>query len=139
MNAQPAAAKAALAAPTFNFVLLYVADVAKSAAFYAEALARPIVDESPTFAILPLGGETMLGLWSRDTVEPKAAAMAGGAEICFKLADEAAVRATHDLWKKRGLAIAQAPTKMDFGTTFVALDPDGHRVRVYVPEANGRG
>jgi hypothetical protein len=27
------------------------------------------------------------------------------------------------------------PTKMDFGTTFVALDPDGHRLRVFAPAA----
>ncbi len=31
----------------------------------------------------------------------------------------------------RGLTIAQAPSDMDFGRTFVALDPDGHRLRVY--------
>jgi hypothetical protein len=27
--------------------------------------------------------------------------------------------------------MAQTPTEMDFGTTFVALDPDGHRLRVF--------
>jgi hypothetical protein len=31
------------------------------------------------------------------------------------------------------LKIAQAPTAMDFGMTFVALDPDGHRLRVFAP------
>jgi len=38
-------------------------------------------------------------------------------------------------WTKRGLAIAQEPTKMNFGFTFTALDPDGHRLRVYAPAA----
>ena len=28
-----------------------------------------------------------------------------------------------------------APTAMDFGFTFVALDPDGHRLRVFAPGA----
>ena len=27
----------------------------------------------------------------------------------------------------------QAPTDLDFGRTFVALDPDGHRLRVFAP------
>jgi hypothetical protein len=27
------------------------------------------------------------------------------------------------------------PVQMDFGTTFVATDPDGHRLRVFVPAA----
>jgi predicted enzyme related to lactoylglutathione lyase len=27
--------------------------------------------------------------------------------------------------------VAQKPTDMDFGRTFVVLDPDGHRIRVY--------
>ena len=35
----------------------------------------------------------------------------------------------------RGVKIAQAPTRMDFGYTFLGLDPDGHRVRVFAPGA----
>ena len=30
-----------------------------------------------------------------------------------------------------GLKILQTPTDLDFGRTFVALDPDNHRLRVY--------
>lgn len=29
------------------------------------------------------------------------------------------------------MTILQTPTDMDFGRTFVALDPDKHRLRVY--------
>lgn len=39
----------------------------------------------------------------------------------------------HDDWKKRGLIIIQPPTVMDFGSNFVAVDPDGHRLRVFAP------
>ena len=77
----------------------------------------------------------MLGLWSRATVEPKAASNAGAGEVAFTVPDAAAVEATHTDWRKRGLTIAQAPTRMDFGHTFVALDPDGHRLRVFAPAA----
>ena len=45
----------------------------------------------------------------------------------------AAVDATHADWKERGLPILQSPTEMDFGRTFVAGDPDGHRLRVFFP------
>ena len=35
--------------------------------------------------------------------------------------------------QKRGIEILQKPTRMDFGFTFVGLDPDGHRLRVFAP------
>jgi catechol 2,3-dioxygenase-like lactoylglutathione lyase family enzyme len=121
--------------PDFNFLLLYVDDPAPSAAFYADLLAAPIVEQSPTFAMLPLREGVMLGLWSRHTVEPKPAALAGASEVAFTVADTAAVTEVHADWSRRGLRILQAPTEMDFGTTFVALDPDGHRLRVFAPVA----
>ena len=49
--------------------------------------------------------------------------------------DAAAVKATFADWKQRGLTIVQEPVQMDFGHTFVAADPDGHRLRVFVPGA----
>jgi predicted enzyme related to lactoylglutathione lyase len=36
-------------------------------------------------------------------------------------------------WRGRGVEIAQTPTQLDFGYTFVALDPDGQRLRVFAP------
>lgn len=77
----------------------------------------------------------MLGLWARDTVAPAADAAPGGAELAITVADNDAVRAAHADWSARKLPIAQAPTAMDFGYTFVALDPDGHRLRVFAPGA----
>lgn len=119
--------------PDFNFVLLYVDDPPASAGFYADLLGRPPAETSPTFAMLPLRDGVMLGLWSRRTVEPAPGTETAGSEIAFIAADSAAVCAMHDDWRKRGIAIAQAPTQMDFGHTFVALDPDGHRLRVFAP------
>jgi catechol 2,3-dioxygenase-like lactoylglutathione lyase family enzyme len=123
--------------PDFSFVLLYVENPPASAAFYADLLGRPAIESSPTFAMLPLSDGVMLGLWSRKTVEPAAAAagQAGASEIAFTVADAAAVEATFIDWKKRGLKMIQQPVEMDFGHTFVAIDPDGHRLRVFVPGA----
>ena len=121
--------------PDFSFLILYVDNPPKSAAFYAELLGLPIREQAPTFAMLPLKDDVMLGLWSRHTVEPAATGTVGAGEVAFTVADADAVRKLHDEWAARGLTIAQAPIRLDFGTTFVALDPDGHRLRVFTPEA----
>lgn len=121
--------------PNFNFLLLHVADHVASAALYHELLDIPIVEQTPDIAILPLRDGVMLGLWSRETVEPESSGQSGGSEIAFAVVDATAVETIHDAWKQHGLRILQAPTRMSFGLTFVALDPDGHRLRVFAPAA----
>ncbi len=117
-----------------NFVLLYVKSPTESVAFYADLLGKPAVEASPTFALFALACGTMLGLWAAHTVQPAANAV-GGAEIAFAVDGIDTVNAMHAAWRAKGLTIAQAPTGMDFGFTFVALDPDGHRLRVFAPGA----
>lgn len=114
------------------FVLLYVTSPAQSARFYEALLDSRPIEESPTFAMFALPGGSMLGLWAAHTVAPKATA-AGGGELAFVAADRAEVDDTHARWQARGLPIEQRPQAMDFGYTFVALDPDGHRLRVFAP------
>ena len=74
-----------------NYVLLYVQNPAVSVTFYEGLLGKPPVENSPTFAMFALQSGVMLGLWARDTVEPKALA-AGGSELAFTLADGRASR-----------------------------------------------
>ena len=114
-----------------NFILLYVDNPPASAAFYTELLGHPPIESSATFALFALASGVMLGLWSKHTVEPAAPAQFGGSELAFTVNDADAVRAKHRDWAARGLPIAQAPIELDFGHTFVALDPDGHRLRVF--------
>lgn len=52
-------------------------------------------------------------------------------EIVFAEDSDAQVDERFAQWTGNGLVIAQQPTRMEFGYTFVALDPDGHRLRVY--------
>lgn len=119
----------------FNLVVLYVDDAQASSAFYQTLLKQPVAQSSSKFVVLPLGKGTMLGLWQRDNVAPPVAAEAGGGEIALTVADENAVRATYEAWKARDVRIAQPPITMAFGHTFVALDPDGHRLRIFAPAA----
>jgi len=121
--------------PDPNFILLYVDSPAASAGFYADLLGKPPVESSATFAMFALESGVMLGLWSRRTVAPAATASPGAGELAFALPDNAAVDRTFADWRGRGLPIAQEPTDLDFGHTFVALDPDGHRLRVFAPVA----
>ena len=118
-----------------NFLLLYVADPLESSAFYADILGRAPVEAQPTFALFVLRSGLKLGLWLKANVQPATSAHNGGSELCFTVENAAEVRATHSAWAERGLPILQTPTEMDFGHTFVALDPDGHRLRVFAPNA----
>lgn len=120
--------------PEFNFLLLHVQDHVASAALYHALLGVPVVDQKPDISILLLRDGVMLGLWSRETVEPAGTGQSGSSEVTFAVADAAAVETTHAAWRQRGLTVIQPPTRMSFGTTFVALDPDGHRLRVFAPQ-----
>jgi len=119
----------------FNLVVLYVNDAQASSAFYQTLLECPVAQSSPKFVVLPLRNGAMLGLWQRDAVVPPSAAQAASSEISWAVANAEAVRATFDTWTTRGVRIAQPPTAMPFGDTFVALDPDGHRLRVLATAA----
>lgn len=116
-----------------NFIILYVDSPAASARFYADLIGAEPLEASPTFAMFALPSGTRLGLWSRHTVEPGAQVAGGGGEIAMVVGRGEAVDTTHADWQHRGLAILQAPTDLDFGRTFVATDPDGHRLRVFHP------
>ena len=88
-----------------SLIILYVDDVARSAAFYEALLGTRPAEASPGFAMIPLRGGLGLGLWARGGVEP-AAGPAGGGELALVVAD---VDATHAEWMALGLPIAQAP------------------------------
>ena len=120
-----------------QFIILYVDSPTASAAFYSKLLGQPPVEASPTFAMFALSAGVMLGVWSRRTVSPLPAndAHPGSSEVAFTVDSIEAVEKTHAEWKAKGLPIALAPTKLDFGYSFVALDPDGHRLRVFAPGA----
>lgn len=117
-----------------NFLILYVASPTASAAFYADLLGKPPVEASPGFALFALSSGVMLGLWAAHGVEPSATPV-GGSELAFAVAGNDAVHAHHAAWTAKGVTILQAPVAMDFGYTFTAADPDGHRLRVFAPTA----
>ena len=117
--------------PDLDMTILYVADPLASADYYANILGHQPVEKSPGFAMFVLPNGARLGLWKGADVKPEAPNGKGG-EICFTLDSPDAVRAMHADWSKR-MEIAQTPVELDFGHTFVALDPDGYRLRMFSP------
>lgn len=116
---------------TPSTLLQYVRDVAASATFYGGILGKPPVEQSPGFALFLLGDGAALGLWQRDDVQLPVSAQAGAAELAMVVANPEAVQQMHDAWRALGVEILQAPVTLEFGHTFVGVDPDGHRLRVY--------
>lgn len=114
-----------------NTILFYVRDAVASVAFHSRLLGIDPVEASPGFGLFVLPGGLAFGVWSASGVEPAPTGAVGGSELGFKLGTAAEVDATHAIWKDRGAEILQPPTDLDFGRSFVALDPDGHRLRVY--------
>jgi len=114
-----------------NSVLLYVADAPASTRFYARLLDQQPVEASPTFAMFILPSGLGLGLWGKAGAEPPPTAAGGGSDLGFRVEAPVMVDALHADWQAKGAAILLPPTDLDFGRTFVAADPDGHRLRVY--------
>ena len=121
-----------------NFVLLYV-DSPKAS---ADLLRRPA--RTPAGRVLAdlrhvrARHGVMLGLWSHAYGGARRRARPAAAPRSPSPSGAGAVDATCADWSGRGLPSLQEPTDMDFGRTFVALDPDGHRLRVFAPVRGGR-
>lgn len=118
-----------------HLTILYVASVPASATFYESVLGVPPLESSPGFAMFPLSEGSMLGLWKRDAVKPPAVGPSAGSELAFEYADGAALKTFRDTCWNAGAKVIQDIVEVDFGTTFCAVDPDGHRLRGLVPRA----
>ena len=113
-----------------NLIVLYVENTEASVEFYGKLLAREPAATFPTYAAFELDHGLTLGLWARETVAPTPSETGNRTEFAFMVKNDKAVEAMYADWKALGLTFEQEPTTMTFGRTFVALDPDGHRLRV---------
>lgn len=114
-----------------NMFVFYVDNPTVSNNFYQNLLDQAPVEASPTFAMYRFSSGVLLGLWSKHTVEPKAGEITASGELGFAVASNQAVDDYYQQWKQKGVSILQTPQMMDFGYTFTAEDPDGHRLRVF--------
>lgn len=124
---------------TPNSIILYVSDMEASTEFYRTILGTDPVATFDGFAVFALSKTVMLGLQAADLIDPKAEPCVGGSELSFSDADRDTVDWLYAEWTARDVPIALEPTELDFGYTFVALDPDGHRLRVCATDTSGLG
>ena len=117
-----------------NLVLLYVEDPLQSAAFYERLLGKLPAAAFPTYAAFSFDNGLNLGLWSTQARDFVSSGTGHRSELAFMVDDEDEVRALHDAWQADGVEIGQDLATAVFGLTFVALDPDGHRIRVCLPD-----
>ena len=114
-----------------SYVFLYAESPAASGRFYADLLDQPPVEAGNDFVLFVLPSGMRIGLWASGGVKPAPTAAGGGTEIGFSVERADAVDAVHEDWAARGIPILFPPTMLPFGRSFVATDPDGHRLRVY--------
>ncbi|MBB5703487.1 catechol 2,3-dioxygenase-like lactoylglutathione lyase family enzyme [Ochrobactrum daejeonense] len=119
-----------------NFTILYVEDPLSSGRFYTDLLGIEPIEASPTFVLFMLSNGLMLGLWSKHTVQPESGAGTFSGEIAFRYTSFEEIDKVHEDWIARGISISFRPQTLEFGRSFVALDPDGHRLRVFSPSGD---
>ncbi|HEU0166114.1 MAG TPA: VOC family protein [Thermomicrobiales bacterium] len=123
-----------------RYFVLHVASIETSIALYTDLLGTTPQRPSPTFAAFPLGSGVMLELWQRSGIEPASVAPGGAVDITFTAGSREELERIHGEWRDRGLHILLDPVEKVFGYTFVAADPDGHRLRViFNPAEQGSG
>lgn len=112
-------------------VVLYVDNLAISSQFYQDLLKIKPVEASPTFHTFTFSNGINLGLKAKHSVEPPAHENGeGNGELAFTLDNRKKVDELFSKWQHNGINIIQTPTIVTYGYTFVALDPDGNRLRV---------
>ncbi|KZL20126.1 Glyoxalase-like domain protein [Pseudovibrio axinellae] len=113
-----------------NSVILYVDDVEKSTEFYSDVLQSGPIERFQEFSLFSLGEDVTLGLQFAQGIDPKPEPSFGGFELSLSDVSREKVDQVFTVWKEKGISILMEPVDLDFGYTFVAVDPDGHRLRV---------
>lgn len=113
--------------------VLPVESPAESAVFYMAMFGALPLELSPTYAVVLMNDALKLGLAKRKRLP--AAVNTNDAELPIFVAGREGVDALHDEWRRKGVTILQEPISSDSDYTFTCTDPDGHRLRVFTPQA----
>lgn len=120
--------------PIPNLLLFYVKNPLESALFYEEIFSTKPIASFPTYVAFSFKNGFTFSLWSIHATNFFSGGTGHRSELSFMVKDEQKVRELHDEWQKLGVTIEQDLHEAVFGLTFVALDPDGHRIRVCMPD-----
>lgn len=114
-----------------NLVLFYVSNTEDSTYFYSELLNAQPIHTEPNYVMFLLKSELRLGLWLQTSALPAPTALGGGSELAIQVSNDQTLDELFWSYQNKNFTMIQAPTHMDFGYTFVACDPDGHRIRFF--------
>lgn len=112
-------------------IVLYVEDIKTSTEFYTKLFSCEAKALSPTFISINLGSGPLLELKQRAETLPPSEITGGGTELSIAVSNKECLMAVYEAWVANGVECLQPPTDLVFGTTFVVLDPDKHRVRIF--------
>ncbi|MCE0496214.1 VOC family protein [Vibrio salinus] len=115
----------------FDSIVLYVDNIETSKAFYEDIFDCQCTVLSPTFVSFSLPSGINMALKQRCHVSLEADITGGGMEISFTTENTDSLHQLYKVWEKKGVTFLQTPTKLVFGLTIVASDPDGHRIRIF--------
>ncbi|WP_254663688.1 hypothetical protein [Pseudoalteromonas sp. BMB] len=73
-----------------------------------------------------------IALKQNTALTPPSRITGGGTEISIMQPSQKAFFALYDTWKLLDIEFAQVPQAEVYGDSFVVLDPDKHRIRVFV-------
>jgi catechol 2,3-dioxygenase-like lactoylglutathione lyase family enzyme len=112
--------------PKINHILLEVADLNRSIAFYRDLIGLELKSQSKDFAMLRSGNVGVFLFtthWDWDEKRAADARPGWGMYPHFEVAD---VAQTVERARKAGYRIAQEPRKYSWGTEAFIADPDGY-------------
>lgn len=121
---------------TPNLVIFYVQDPIKSMDFYEKIFSIKPTAAFPSYVAFTFDNGFTFSLWSTTAKDFVSEGSGHRSELSFMVPDEATVTLLRKQWGEFGVQIEQDLKIAVFGLTFVALDPDGHRIRVCIPDQN---
>ena len=115
-----------------NQLLFYVKNPLTSSLFYEKIFSKKPVVSHPTYVAFSFANGLTFSLWSTQAKNFVSGGAGHWMELSFMVNDEQAVQGLRAQWEKLEITIEQDLHEAVFGLTFVALDPDGHRIRVCI-------
>lgn len=119
---------------TPNLLLFYVQNPIESTVFYEKIFKIKPVASFPTYVAFSFANGFTFSLWSTQAKNFVSGGEGHRSELAFMVSSEEQVNALRNEWKELGVQIEQDLHEAVFGLTFVAFDPDGHRIRVCIPD-----
>jgi catechol 2,3-dioxygenase-like lactoylglutathione lyase family enzyme len=119
---------------TPNLLLFYVQNPMESAIFYEKIFKIKPVASFQTYVAFSFANGFTFSLWSTHAMNFVSGGQGHRSELAFMVPNEDQVCTLRNAWREFGVQIEQDLHEAVFELTFVALDPDGHRIRVCMPD-----